>query len=1032
MSCLFGRYSLIPGFLYGLYNDSLNDYDTIRARIFNGELKQLQSIDRAHLLDFIYKVKIVHSALQKDDLDFIILLADNGFDFKNSTLLSDKDVEATGLQSIEWLSRNVLLSDPDFDTLFRSCFYNRGRKLGTQQWKEILIHCLKMAPVNVFNTYGGIYEVPEKLIEIAKENSELEDSLLKQFAAWNDRAKMSRLINKDLAYFATTGLKTFTVEGILQDDFNDLLRLNDADVRIVKRYFPRSELDVLFTEAGNFQSALICFRLLHCKSLKDINLLLNALPTGMRSFYGTLAFISKKLQFRCKEHIQSLQRESGQTIWEFIPAPNDWLFKVHVDIVQGWGCDPAWVNQKNENIVFIAHIVPHLSAFNYLDINFAQINTDGLNALEYHCTRSARYIERDVLQCLCDKGLRLTPNSSYYENYLTAQELHPGSPYFQMLVTLYLSLPLNELRSLLRGCDNSTRCKLKKCMEDSGLARSGIFIESKSQEPSPPSRKVNHIEDLLHNREGTHFIPQSQKASHLINALIIQHHSRAEDCDLIPIEELFADFHHNDIIHFTHYLFHNLDIMHLFFQDYMTVSEVNVFPRGSTKSTFGTVIHAMLRKMENFKHLPKTTDDLDRSAQKLVKAFQKSRAPIPIQTLEIPKDRPITLLNRTVFVYNGEDQCDAYKFLKPNEDYRYFSQERSVTKSLRKMEHLFESHFHEPVNLYTLRELPEELKQHQEKLPPGPSYVYHYRADPGITDYLQSLPKEAYDRGRGISLRDAATLNKLGISPDLASMFHNEEQKRMYVLLIDLLILQKTFHAEGGAGRLDQAFFKVKYPNMRATGLTDMRDAKVSFSNDWINASRELANLSTAFPPIRGLYALLGLSNAFLVDMLIQVDRYKQEERLDWNNEAFLNEFAEELSKGFILLASTYSKQSEEAWQKCAAHCGIDWKLMAQQIAFWTDNSPSGYPSYVAAKKIPDTLYQKDVKVTINPEHSANFDDAKGFITEGKQDIGIFNGPLALTEFEKAAYTLFFAIILAEHNFGPLYEQGRNEHRLKH
>ena len=90
----------------------------------------------------------------------------------------------------------------------------------------------------------------------------------------------------------------------------------------------------------------------------------------------------------------------------------------------------------------------------------------------------------------------------------------------------------------------------------------------------------------------------------------------------------------------------------------------------------------------------------------------------------------------------------------------------------------------------------------------------------------------------------------------MASLFHNDKTKRKYVLLIDLVNeIRQTYHGNpvtgsigGGAGRVDQAFAKIKFPNMRETGLADLRDANVLYYEQDLgkNITPELAN----FPPL--------------------------------------------------------------------------------------------------------------------------------------------------------------------------------------
>ena len=65
---------------------------------------------------------------------------------------------------------------------------------------------------------------------------------------------------------------------------------------------------------------------------------------------------------------------------------------------------------------------------------------------------------------------------------------------------------------------------------------------------------------------------------------------------------------------------------------------------------------------------------------------------------------------------------------------------------------------------------------------------------------------------------------------------------------------------------------------------------------------------------------------------------------------------------------------------------------------------PQGYIQWAAQGRVPEGLYEESTTVLVNVLNARNFDPEKGFQSNGSQDIGPFNGPLACTEFEKAAY----------------------------
>ena len=85
------------------------------------------------------------------------------------------------------------------------------------------------------------------------------------------------------------------------------------------------------------------------------------------------------------------------------------------------------------------------------------------------------------------------------------------------------------------------------------------------------------------------------------------------------------------------------------------------------------------------------------------------------------------------------------------------------------------------------------------------------------------------------------------------------------------------------------------------------------------------------------------------------------------------------------------------------------------EISFWVDNSSSGYLPWIEKNKIPSNLYKKEIEIDIKKmDKATNYSHLIGLNTNGKQDIGLYNGVLGLIEFEKAIYLLFNAIIISE------------------
>ena len=160
------------------------------------------------------------------------------------------------------------------------------------------------------------------------------------------------------------------------------------------------------------------------------------------------------------------------------------------------------------------------------------------------------------------------------------------------------------------------------------------------------------------------------------------------------------------------------------------------------------------------------------------------------------------------------------------------------------------------------------------------SMVFHYQASTEVFKYLQDLSEEEYVPGRYRSLNDASKMIRLGIYPDLAALFHNRQNSRLYILLVDLLVPildGNDFRPRGGAGRLGEAF-NLDFPNERASGLTDLRDA-------WHIWKKNPQHLTTEFKDLpyhdykdskKFFLQMHALSRVLLIDMLILIERYKR------------------------------------------------------------------------------------------------------------------------------------------------------------
>ena len=205
---------------------------------------------------------------------------------------------------------------------------------------------------------------------------------------------------------------------------------------------------------------------------------------------------------------------------------------------------------------------------------------------------------------------------------------------------------------------------------------------------------------------------------------------------------------------------------------------------------------------------------------------------------------------------------------------------------------------------------------------------------------------------------------------------------------------------------------------MRESGLTDLLDADSRYGIGPLGTFGRLdgLNFNTLFPPVKTFFfQMYGLSNIFLVSMLLATKRHIDNGRLNWKDEDFLTSFAAELELFFSAISATYSERDLEKFRHFASNSGIKWKRMARQIAFWCDTSDNGYRSVMNEfGTIPKGIYERRADVSTFQYPIPNYNPLRGFETNGEPDIGAYNGPLGLTEFEKAAQLLFLPISLAE------------------
>ncbi len=781
---------------------------------------------------------------------------------------------------------------------------------------------------------------------------------------------------------------------------------------------------------------------------------------------------------RLRGHIVALERKERSTVWMAMAK----CYEDGLSIIIGYLCDDH--RSRNEllqliklgfdpNMPDLDHCrtflfprgVQFLNADNIRSIGFNPDHVDayGNNAIEHHC----RNFERSMLciiRTLVRAGGSLTDR---FPNIQHCRRAFPKDNYLQAVLGIALLYPHRApMKRIFETMSNedATRFHEAICNDSILNAILGKFMRLAAKKEvirgtnvrpydsfNQQWEKKYHPEDLkkldsslsgknndflailsefwdgIVPSEIFKMIPESPLGSLILNALQMQHRQLIEKRRNEPVvlgELLGCIAFHDDMVHINRYLFANPAFMRMLVEDYMHAKAISILPGGGAKTNYGITIFPLMQKMGDLLQLPSYSHHLPVWHRTLLDAFKERIRPIPTETLQIPDCASVRLYGRTAVV-TSENGCHAFKFLRQGEKYDYFAQEHSVCQAFRAIAEQFNSLIIDPVGVYAVRQLPLALHPFQQELGGlNHRFVFHYKAHPDTYVYLQDVPAEKYGEAREKTLHEAAKLIQLGIYPDLAAMFHNHQQSRRYVLLVDVMVRlihnstpDSMFKPAGGAGRLETPFVKTKYPNARLTGMTDLRDALLYYGEgnmvkDSIEDMRGVGFKDRG--TVKYFYQMNALSSVLLIDMLILAERYMKEGSLQWTNEAMNERFGRELAEGFAYLFASYSGQEQQPSLRFALQSGIDWTRAARQIAFWLDTGDEGYPAWVDRKQVPPGLYEDHIDIEVDMTRALNFDRPNGFRTNGSQDIGVYNGPLALDQFEKAMHLLFNAIALRE------------------
>lgn len=108
-----------------------------------------------------------------------------------------------------------------------------------------------------------------------------------------------------------------------------------------------------------------------------------------------------------------------------------------------------------------------------------------------------------------------------------------------------------------------------------------------------------------------------------------------------------------------------------------------------------------------------------------------------------------------------------------------------------------------------------------------------------------------------------------------------------------------------------------------------------------------------------------GLARGLRIAIFIQLKHWKdQGVTIDWTNTDLRKQMAKMLLNGFIQIATGYSKEEEGVFRPCFS--GLNWNRMAAQILFWADTTHNGYVSWLHKKRLPEEIFDKDMKIFLD------------------------------------------------------------------
>lgn len=363
------------------------------------------------------------------------------------------------------------------------------------------------------------------------------------------------------------------------------------------------------------------------------------------------------------------------------------------------------------------------------------------------------------------------------------------------------------------------------------------------------------------------------------------------------------------------------------------------------------------------------------------------------------------ILGRTVIVPREGGLYDAYKIQKESELPPKLFAECYAMQRLVSMKLPWE--IPNAIRVVETRDLPEWVVEAVTRsgvalVLDRPPAVLHYRASEEYFIYLNdpTLSDEQFLIGRRKFLEGGAKMVQSGIYPVWTNMFHNEEQARHYLTLIDLL---RGTHI--GAGRLDAVTKGFRTPNIRLSGGADFDDRYLE-SELVQDPGLKSEDIEERPCPAWKLRAN-AIAELMLVDACIILTRWNGQNKINYKNEALATELARMVQEAAVTICTTYSGCQKEVATNFFHNSGINYQQLAKQLLWSFQNNQEGYVGDLSQEE-PD-LSHIFPNIPVDAKEAKNTQNftPNGYMKNGVDlDIGGFNSPLAWVEMEKLWHIL--------------------------